>query len=45
MWEAMHEGSPRVYIARNPNGLAANMVNVLDGQEEVIARRLVEVLS
>ena len=45
VWEAMHEGSPRVYIARNPNGLAANMVNVMDGQEEVIARRLVEVLS
>jgi L-seryl-tRNA(Ser) seleniumtransferase len=45
VWEAMHEGNPRIYIARNSDGLAANMVNVSPGQEEVIARRLVEVLG
>ena len=45
VWEAMHEGSPRVYIARNHGGLAANMANVQDGQEEIIAQRLVEVLN
>lgn len=45
VWEEMHEGSPRVYIARNHGGLAANMVNVSDGLEKAIADRLVEVLT
>ncbi len=45
VWEEMHEGDPRIYIARTDGGLAANMVNVIDGQEEIIARRLLEILT
>lgn len=45
VWEGMHEGSPRVYIARIAGGLTANPVNILDGQEEVVAQRLVEELA
>lgn len=45
VWSALHTGSPRIYVARTDDGLAANMVNVSDGQEEVIADRLVEVLT
>jgi L-seryl-tRNA(Ser) seleniumtransferase len=45
IWEALHEGTPRIYIARNPGGLAANMVNLQDGEEKLVARRLVEILS
>ncbi|MDG0868095.1 aminotransferase class V-fold PLP-dependent enzyme [Candidatus Lucifugimonas marina] len=45
VWEEMHEGSPRVYVARNHGGLAANMVNVSPGQEKVVAERLVAALG
>jgi len=45
VWQEMHEGNPRVYLARISGGLAANMVNVLDGQEELVAQRLIEVLT
>ena len=45
VWEGMHEGNPRVYIARISGGLTANAVNILDGQEEAVAQRLVEELT
>ena len=45
IWEALHESEPRIYIARNHGGLAANMANVRDGEEKVIAQRLVAVLT
>ena len=45
VWREMHEGNPRIYIARNHGGLAANMVNVSSGQEKTIAYRLKEILS
>ena len=45
VWEGMHEGNPRVYIARISGGLTANAVNILDGQEETVAQRLVEELT
>ena len=45
VWEAMHEGNPRVYIARINGGFAANPVNLLDGQEEAVAQRLIEELT
>ena len=45
VWEGMHEGNPRVYIARISGGLTANTVNILDGQEETVAQRLVEELT
>jgi len=44
-WTALHEGNPRIYIARNHGGLAANMANIQDGQEVALAKRLVEVLT
>jgi D-glucosaminate-6-phosphate ammonia-lyase len=44
VWSELHEGSPRIYVAKNHGGLAANMVNVSDGQEDVIADRLIEVI-
>ena len=45
VWEGMHEGNPRVYIAPISGGLTANAVNILDGQEEAVAQRLVEELT
>lgn len=45
VWDEMHKGNPRIYIARNHGGLAANMVNVSPGQEISIAHRLREILS
>ncbi len=50
VWTALHEGNPRIYIARNlgwdgRSGLAANMANIQDGQEVALAKRLVEVLA
>ncbi len=45
VWEAMHEGNPRVYIARIDGGLAANPVNLSDGQDEAVAQRLIEELA
>ena len=45
VWEAMHEGNPRVYIARTDGGLAANPANLSDGQEEAVAQRLLEELA
>ncbi len=45
VWEAMHEGHPRVYLARIEGGLTANPVNLTDGQEEAVAQRLIEVLT
>ena len=45
VWTALHEGNPRIYIARNHGGLAANMANIQDGQEVALAKRLVEVLT
>lgn len=45
VWDQMHKGNPRIYIARNHGGLAANMVNVSPGQEISIAHRLREILS
>jgi uncharacterized pyridoxal phosphate-dependent enzyme len=45
VWSGLHEGNPRIYIAKNHGGLAANMVNVGDGQEAALADRLVEELS
>jgi L-seryl-tRNA(Ser) seleniumtransferase len=45
IWSELHEGSPRIYVARSDGGLSANMVNVLDGQEEAIADRLIEVIG
>ncbi|MDA0596313.1 MAG: aminotransferase class V-fold PLP-dependent enzyme [Chloroflexi bacterium] len=45
VWKALHEGEPRIYIARNHGGLAANMANVRDGEEEIIAQRLAAVLA
>jgi L-seryl-tRNA(Ser) seleniumtransferase len=50
VWAALHEGNPRIYIARNlgwdgRSGLAANMANIQDGQEVALAKRLVEVLA
>ena len=45
VWEGMHEGNPRVYIARISGGLTANAVNILDGQEEAVAQRLIEELT
>jgi hypothetical protein len=41
----MHEGNPRVYIAKIDSGLAANPVNLTDGQEEAVAQRLIEELA
>jgi len=45
IWKGMHEGDPRVYIARIDGGLAANPLNLLDGQEQVVAQRLIEELT
>ena len=45
VWEAMHEGNPRIYIARIAGGLAANPLNLSDGQDEAVAKRLIEVLT
>lgn len=44
VWNELHDGTPRIYIARNHGGLAANMVNVSPGQEKTIAQRLKQIL-
>ena len=44
-WQALHDGTPRIYIARNQGGLAANMANLQDGEEKLVTQRLVEILS
>jgi L-seryl-tRNA(Ser) seleniumtransferase len=38
----MHEGNPRVYVARAGSGLAVNTFNLQEGEEEIVADRLVE---
>ena len=45
VWQALHRGNPRVYIARVDGGLAANMVNLRVGQELVVADRLIEAIN
>ena len=45
VWEELHKGNPRVYIARIDGGLAANMVNLTAGQEQIVAERLLQVIS
>ncbi|MQG37694.1 MAG: aminotransferase class V-fold PLP-dependent enzyme [SAR202 cluster bacterium] len=45
VWQELHEGNPRIYIARIDGGLAANMVNLSKGQEQVVADRLVECIG
>ena len=45
VWQALHRGNPRVYIARIDGGLAANMVNLGAGQEMVVADRLIQAIS
>jgi len=45
VWEELHKGDPRVYIARIDGGLAANMVNLTPGQEQVVAERLVQAIG
>jgi uncharacterized pyridoxal phosphate-dependent enzyme len=45
VWEALHEGSPRIYIAKMSDGLAANPVNLSGDQEVAVADRLYEELS
>ena len=45
VWQALHRGNPRVYIARIDGGLAANMVNLGAGQELVVADRLIEAIN
>ncbi len=45
VWQELHEGNPRIYIARIDGGLAANMVNLSTGQEQVVADRLVECIG
>ena len=45
VWKELHKGNPRVYIARIDGGLAANMVNVTAGQENVVAERLVQAIG
>ena len=38
----MHEGNPRVYVARAGSGLAVNTFNLQEGEEDIVADRLVE---
>ena len=45
VWQSLHRGNPRIYIARIDGGLAANMVNLAAGQELVVADRLVEAIN
>jgi L-seryl-tRNA(Ser) seleniumtransferase len=45
VWQALHRGNPRIYIARINGGLAANMVNMASGQELVVADRLIEAIN
>ena len=45
VWQALHRGNPRVYIARIDGGLSANMVNLAAGQELVVADRLIEAIN
>ena len=45
VWQALHQGNPRVYIARIDDGLSANMVNLTSGQELVVADRLIEAIN
>ena len=45
VWKELHKGNPRIYIARIDGGLAANMVNVTAGQENVVAERLVQAIG
>ena len=45
VWEELHKGDPRVYIARIDGGLAANMVNLTSGQEQVVAERLIQAIG
>jgi len=39
---ALHEGDPRVYVARSGSGIAVNAFNIQEGEEMIIADRLVE---
>ncbi len=41
----IHEGSPRIYVASSQDSLNVNPFNLRDGEEEVVARRLLEELS
>ena len=45
VWQELHQGKPRVYIARIDGGLAANMVNLAIGQEQVVAARLIQAIG
>jgi L-seryl-tRNA(Ser) seleniumtransferase len=40
----LHEGSPRIYVASSGDSLNVNTFNLQDGEEEIVAKRLIEEL-
>ena len=42
---ALHEGDPRIYVARAEGGIAVNPFNLQEGQEQIVGRRLVEEIT
>lgn len=41
----LHEGSPRIYVASSREAINVNPFNLRDGEEEIVADRLIEELS
>ena len=41
----MHEGNPRVYVAKSDRDIAINPFNLRTGEENIVADRLLDVLQ
>lgn len=41
----LHEGSPRIYVASSRDSINVNTFNLRDGEEDIVAARLIEELS
>ena len=41
----MHEGNPRVYVAKSDREIAINPFNLRIGEENIVADRLLDVLQ